>query len=307
LATVSIKLLLVPFGVPFQHTYHRDIAFDQHLNGLQVSNKPPNIFGIGDGFVLAEPHGAEWTVQCTKCGVHVNMDIEGRLGFSIKDGLTEGALELHNKDDIRFDAQIGISATGKLSRSWSDPIKHKDKELKNFPLPGFGIPGIITLGPQVSFSVSIALQVDGKIDLLVGGSVILEKGTATASIKGAENKIVGFKPRFDPVFKATGGFSAGLDIGLPIGIDIGLDVLQGKFKKTVSLTNAPSIYAQATYSSSNDEEKKGMCNNGVELKAGVKNRLYVNALDVWEYDLDTSTLFEKDLGCVTYLPTSVSL
>jgi hypothetical protein len=77
---------------------------------------------------------------------------------------------------------------------------------------------------------------------------------------------VGLKPRFDPVFKATGGFSAGLDIGLPIGIEIGLDVLQGKFKETVSLTNAPSIYAQATYSSSNDEEKKGMCNNGVELK-----------------------------------------
>ncbi|KAJ5273954.1 hypothetical protein N7478_009079 [Penicillium angulare] len=299
LATITIKLLLVPFGVPFKHIYHHDISFHEYLNGASVSNKPPNIFGVGDGFVLAKPHGAEWTVQCTKCGVHVNMDIEGQLEFSIKDGLTEGFLQFRNKDELRLDAQIGISATGKLSRGWSDPIKHHDKELKNIPLPGFGIPGILTLGPQVSFSVSVALQVEGKIELLVGGSVILEPGTATASIVKAENGIHGFNPRFEPVFKASGQFTAGLDIGLPIGMDFGIDVLQGKFKKTVSFTNAPSIYAEATYALSNDETKKGSCNNGVQLKAGVRHRLYVNAVDLWEFDIANFKLYEKDLGCVT--------
>ncbi|KAJ5108768.1 hypothetical protein N7456_005443 [Penicillium angulare] len=299
LATITIKLLLVPFGVPFKHRYHNDIAVNEYLNGPLLSNKPPNIFGIGDGFVLAHPHGAEWTVQCTKCGVHVNMDIEGRLAFSIKDGLTDGFLQLRNKDELRLDAQFGISATGKISRTWAEPIRHKDKELKNIPFPGFGIAGLLTIGPQVSFSVSVALQVEGKIDLLVGGSVILEPGTATASIVGAENGIEGFKPRFEPVFKASGEFTAGLDVGLPIGLDFGIDVLGGKLKRTLSLTNAPSIYAEATYSISNDEAKKSYCNNGVQLKAGVRHRLYVNTVDMWEFDLANFKLYEKDLGCVT--------
>jgi hypothetical protein len=41
------------------------------------------------------------------------------------------------------------------------------------------------------------------------------------------------------------------------------------------------------------------CNKGVELRAGVKNRIYVQALDLWDYDIRTDILYEKGITCIT--------
>lgn len=40
-------------------------------------------------------------------------------------------------------------------------------------------------------------------------------------------------------------------------------------------------------------------NNGIELGAGVKNRIYVATLDLWEYDIRTDILYEKGIACVS--------
>lgn len=57
------------------------------------------------------------------------------------------------------------------------------------------------------------------------------------------------------------------------------------------------MYASATYSV-NEGHK---CDQGVELRAGVKNRIYVAALDLWDYDIRTDILYEKGIACVTYV------
>lgn len=88
-----------------------------------------------------------------------------------------------------------------------------------------------------------------------------------------------------------------MELGFPIALEVGIDVLNGKFKKTVGLVDKPSIYASATHSI--DEGHK--CDRGIELRAGVKNRLYVAAFDMWDYDIRNDTLYEKGIGCVTYV------
>lgn len=85
-------------------------------------------------------------------------------------------------------------------------------------------------------------------------------------------------------------------------MEVGLDVLNGKFKKTVGLVNKPSVYASATHSI--DEGHK--CDKGIELRAGVKNRVYVAALGLWDYDLRTDILYEKGIGCVTCVSISAA-
>lgn len=214
IAIISAKLVLVRFGVPFDHTYHNDIRINRYLHS-DVGDRPPEIFGIKDGLTLASsgnyynPKEDHWTVQCAKCGVHVNIDIDGRLAFSIQNGITEGSISFINNDPLTLDAQFGISADASesASKSKKKTIKpKKTKDLKSLPLGGLAIPGILNLGPQVTFGVAIGLEAAGKVEILVGGSVSIGEGRAIASLKG-ENEIKGFETRFDPVFSVKGEFS----------------------------------------------------------------------------------------------------
>jgi hypothetical protein len=314
IATITAKLVLVPFGVPFGHTYHNDIKIDLYLHS-NIGNRPPEIFGIKDGFKLAgsdnynNPKEFHWTVQCARCGVHVNIDIDGQLAFSINNGITEGSISFVNNDPLTLDAQFGTSADASVSGSKgpSRTIKSKKtKDLKSIPFGGLAIPGILNLGPQVTFGVAVGLEASGKVEILAGGSVSIGAGHAIASLKG-KNEIVGFVPSFDPVFRAKGEFSLTGGIGLPVALEVGLSVLNGKFKETVGLVNTPSIYVKATAilelqargeSMDLQTREESTCKNGVQLKVGAKNRMHVAGFDVLEYELADIPIFEKDLGCV---------
>ncbi|KAJ5086417.1 hypothetical protein NUU61_007724 [Penicillium alfredii] len=303
------QLLLVPFGVPFDHTYHHDIYFDQHLDGAAVTNKPPKIFGFGNGFTLAESFAenskaVDWTLQCAKCGVHVNIDIAGRLAFSIKDGITEGTLTLTNKDALTLDAVLGMSGDVKINKSKEKKkrLNKQEKNLQSYPAGvALYIPGILTLGPQLSFGAAVSVEAEGKFELLLGGSVSVGKGTASVSLKGGRNGATGFEPKFDPVLRFKGAATLTGEIGVPMAIEVGINVLSGKFKKTAGLVNTPSVYVQTGLSI--DEQKTQntpvLCPNGISLKVGAKNRIHLSGFDIWEYELSSIPIFERLITCVT--------
>lgn len=154
------------------------------------------------------------------------------------------------------------------------------------------------LGPQLSVSVAFTASLEGKLELLVGGSLHIAAGSARASVKDTDaNGYTGLDVTFTPVFRANGTFTATADLGLPIALECGIDVLNGKFKTTVGLVNTPSLYLQAIANRRDDGAVP--CNDGVELRVGVKNRIHVAALDIWDYDLRDDVLYETAIGCVT--------
>jgi hypothetical protein len=73
-----------------------------------------------------------------------------------------------------------------------------------------------------------------------------------------------------------------------MAIEVGLGVLNDKFKKTVGLVIKPSVYGAATVSLN----LPVVC-QGVLLSVGVKNRVYVQAIGLWDYDLRTNIIYEK--------------
>ncbi|KAJ4158394.1 uncharacterized protein LMH87_008921 [Akanthomyces muscarius] len=289
-AIVAAKLIAVPFGVPFDHSYHNDFRFTHNVVG-EASNRPPKIFGYEDGFNLAGTGGI-FSIQCAKCGVHGDFSVDGRLAFSLKDGITDGRVSLTNNDPFTVDAVFGIT----LEVQYDKSVKGFDKQIAAVPLSPLTIPGILTLGPQLALSGALDLVLNGKAELLIGGSLVMNPGTAALSlVKKEDNKLDGFQTTFTPVAKFTGTLTAAVELGLPVTLEVGIDVLNGKFKKTVGLVNKPSVYASASVT--NDPDAK--CNNGVELRAGVKNRIYVQALELWDYDIRTDILYEKGIACVT--------
>ncbi|KAI0388747.1 hypothetical protein F5Y17DRAFT_180805 [Xylariaceae sp. FL0594] len=285
---LSAKLIAVPFGVPFDESYHHDfeIAKDIKYSG---GNRPPKIFEFTDGYNLAGTGGI-FAVQCAKCGVHAKVSTEGRLAFSIKDGITEGYIAVHNEQNLTVDAIFGLT----LEVQYDKPLPLAHKQIATVPFSPLAIPGIVTLGPELTVRGALDLILNGKAELLLGGTMKLGPGVARLSvIDRATNHIDGFKPLFIPVAKFQGAnLSATVELGLPIAIEVGLDVLNGLFKKTVSLVNKPSVYGTAAVNS-------GSACKGVEVSLGAKNRIYVGALDLWDYDIRTDIIFHKDLGCVT--------
>jgi hypothetical protein len=196
LAVLTAKLILVPFGVPFDESYHNDFNFTKVLTG-DATNKPPTIFGYTDGFNLASSGGI-FSVQCAKCGIHGDFSVEGHLAFSIQDGITEGYAALVNNDAFTIDAVFGVT----LLAQYDKPIKSFEKQLATVPLSPLTIPGIITLGPQISVSGALDLVVSGKASLVIGGSLSIDKGNAKLSlVKKSDNAFDGFQTTFSPVAK----------------------------------------------------------------------------------------------------------
>lgn len=134
------------------------------------------------------------------------------------------------------------------------------------------------------------------MEFILGGQLEIDAGTARVSVKEHDSNLSGLGAHVTPVFRASGNFKATGDLGLPFSLECGIDVLNGKFKKTIGVVNTPSVYVQAKASFG---ETSDTCPNGVEVRAGAKNRIHAAALDVWDYDLLDTTLYEGSLGCVT--------
>lgn len=193
---MAAKLIMVPFGVPFNHSYHHDFKFDYALEAI-ASNRPPPLFGFGEGYNLAGS-GELYTVQCAKCGIHGDFTVAGRLAFSIEDGITEGRVSLLNREAFVIDAVFGITVEVQHDES----IEGFSKQIAAVPLSTLTIPGIITLGPQISISGALDLVLNGKAELLIGGSFTLSPGEAVLDVVEKEDtKLDGLEPKFDPVFK----------------------------------------------------------------------------------------------------------
>lgn len=195
-AIITAKLIAVPFGVPFDHTYHNDVEFDYYLKA-KSGNRPPTIFGYTEGFNLASSGGI-FSLQCAKCGIHGDFTVDGSLAFSIQEGITKGKVSLINHDPFTIDAQFGITVEAQIDKA----VKELSKQLGAVPLSPLTIPGIITLGPQASISVAFDLVLNGKADLLVGGTLTMDPGEVALSIVNKdENKLDGLSIKFTPVLK----------------------------------------------------------------------------------------------------------
>ncbi|KAL7911957.1 hypothetical protein GGI35DRAFT_492031 [Trichoderma velutinum] len=291
-AITTAKIIAVPLGVPFDESYHHDFTIENYLKA-EFTNKPPQVFGIGEGFSLAGT-GAEYSVQCAKCGIQGKFSVDGYLAFSLKNGLTQGRVVLVNKDAFTVDIQIGISITRQILKPMKEGVA--SKQLAAVPLTPITIPGVLALGPQISINSALEILLSGQAELLVGGTLSFGTGKVSLNlVSKEENKLEGFGIKFEPVFKANGTLTATLELGLPIALEFGLNILNGKFKKTVSLINKPSIYASATVPGIDGRKCKG----GLEVRAGIQNQIIISAFDLWDHVMSSTTVYEKGLVCVT--------
>ncbi|KIM93555.1 hypothetical protein OIDMADRAFT_137724, partial [Oidiodendron maius Zn] len=98
-------------------------------------------------------------IYCVGCGVAGNIDVQVTLTFSLFEGITSGSISADGP--IVAAVQLGVVAT--LEQSWD-----YEQEIASLPLSTFAIPGVLTIGPEITLSAGGNLTVAAEGGLLAG-------------------------------------------------------------------------------------------------------------------------------------------
>lgn len=351
IAATTVKLLLVPFGFPFDQEYHADINFNHYVpkwigigsdpattiaGAVANSNIPGTVAGVEDAIkkglitedeaissglkgkdlkdsleAVYSKSGGSLYLSCDACGTKGSFTFEGKLAFSIADGLTKAQVSLINNEEFVLEAIFGLKLQGRAIGEGGTGANGKQglkstvsKQIASIPLSPLYIPGLLTIGPQVVVEPQASLYADGSIDIKAGPRFTISPGNVTLDAKSPDQNVAqGWEPHFEFVFDPSASIVVTADLALQVGIEVALDVLTGTYKTSAGIYTAPSVYLTAEYSKnkkSDDTEELKACDSGIELRAGAKNRVYssVFGLREWEFKELGTTFADVGLGCI---------
>ena len=154
-----------------------------------------------------------------------------------------------------------------------------DQPIAAVGIPGFQIPGIIIVGPSLSLAAIAELNITLAGQVLTGAQLTIANFAATVDfVDGRQSKSSNLTPQLTPIFNATGQVAATFALGLPLSLGIGLQIPALKFKKTVSINNAPSIEASANYTASTTSvgvNGNTDCVNGIGYNVDCKEMILI--------------------------------
>jgi hypothetical protein len=148
------------------------------------------------------------------------------------------------------------------------------KPLVSAGLPGFSVPGIITLGPFVSLSAELELEAKAIGQLFAGIAMDIPNFDATLDVFDSTKSVSsGFTPVFTKNFTATGEIDISANFGLPLKLGIGLVIPVIKFDKSIGIVERPGLNASASFTGSTDAAILATmaCPNGVAYSVSLTN------------------------------------
>ncbi|THW98728.1 hypothetical protein D6D13_10515 [Aureobasidium pullulans] len=223
------------------------------------------------------------TVWCVDCGIHGSIYTTGSATFTI---IGPTRLSLRLRGDLNANVQIGVDGFYKFER----PIL----EIPLTPdigLPGFSIPGVITIGPYLTVDLVAKIEVEAVGQIPAGVNLDWpEMGMFVDFLLPGSAKSYGFSPIVTPIFQASGEITATASLGIPIGINLGVSVLDGIWEEKLALVNTPAIQAVAEYSASYDNEQ------GVQLGGDECPGIYFYSNVVNSLELEVPFVGAFELG-----------
>jgi hypothetical protein len=227
---------MVPFGIPFDQEYTSDIEFNNIVSGGVIASDIGSLLSGGsENFVLSQ-HGAAMRMECVSCGAKGNLSFDGKLAFSISDGLTKADLTFINNNDFVLDAIYKFTVDARAFTNDKDKkgIKQTlERELISVPIPGsIYIPKIVTIGAAVVLNAAASIYFDAHGEITAGARFSIGRGSLMLNALGDQNELSGFHPSLEPVFNITGAsIVATADLATPLGFEVGISVLAGTWEE----------------------------------------------------------------------------
>jgi hypothetical protein len=179
------------------------------------------------------------------------------------------------------------------------------QQIAALPLSPLTIPGVLTIGPQISLSACGALTVNAVGQLLAGATLdwsVISANIDLANIQGSSAS--GFEPHINPVFQVQGSISSTAEAYLLLSLEFGIDILNGAIQKSVAVVDTPDLSITATTSgqaSLQGAKAIGTIGNancpGVNVNVAFVNYVYADIPGMTQLNINTynAPSFEKCL------------
>ncbi|GLA65365.1 hypothetical protein AtubIFM56815_004397 [Aspergillus tubingensis] len=284
------SLIQDPLG--YEWSLGASVSQDWNIGGKGTQKVPTTsgLFGEGEGLVIADSGVFPGELSCENCYAKGDVSVSGHIGWSINDGLKTGYL----KAGASWDSQLALA----MKLQGQKKIEGYKKQLLAKNLVNLEIPGVISIGPEVSLSAVIDIYFQAQADVLIGAKFEVSPGEVHLDLVNQDNnKLSGFDTKFTPIAKFDGPeASVTLDFGLPLGLEFGIDLLNGKWKRTAGIFDQPSFQVVGKVLSSNCD--------GIDINLVVQNYFYLSVGALYDYAIDLRELWSKPLGCVGTSQTS---
>jgi hypothetical protein len=219
-------------------------------------------------------------IFCVNCGIRGSVKATGKINATPLSGVKEASLGISG--NMYAGLYLGVNAFTKWEKEW-------EKEIFSKGLPGWSIPGIVTLGPKLILSVKAFIGAEAEGQLLTGGSLTWPDFHATLDIANpSRSSQGGWKPNVDTTFQARGAVEATAGIGLPVKLWFGIDLLNGVFKKGAALVDTPALVAAAEFEVNVGTEDTSVGNDecmGIAWDISITNEVSLEIDDGPEFTL----------------------
>ncbi|GCB17143.1 hypothetical protein AAWM_00028 [Aspergillus awamori] len=278
------NLIQDPLG--YEWSLGASVSRDWNIGGKGTQKVPTTsgLFGEGEGLVIADSGFFPGELSCENCYAKGDVSVSGHIGWSINDGLKTGYLKAGGS----WDSQLALA----MKLQGQKKIEGYKKQLLSKNLLNLEIPGVISIGPEVSLSAVIDIYFQAQANILIGARFEVTPGEVHLDLTDQKNnKLSGFNTKFTPISKFDGPeASVTLDFGLPLGLEFGIDLLNGKWKRTAGIFDQPSFQVVGKALSSGCD--------GIDINLAVQNYFYLSVGGLYDYAIDLRELWSKPLGCV---------
>jgi hypothetical protein len=157
---------------------------------------------------------------CVNCGVTGNIQVIGSVSISAAQGFYAGTIGMQG--NLQAGLFVGINGF----YEWQ---KELDVNILSAGLPGFSIPDVVTIGPELALDISASITVDAVGQILVGTSYSWPALSATLDVMNSANsQRSGFSPAVTRQFDVYGDVTATASIGLPVTLSFGINFFSGE-------------------------------------------------------------------------------
>lgn len=214
---------VIEFGAMPSTSTKRDDTFSKTLDLSLAHSLPQNFFS------KTTNSGLDFSIDCPGCATTGTISIVGQIVMNSVLGVPTSVKSISisaTPKGVGANLALGFGVSGTLGSGWS-----KDWNLVTVGLPGWSIPKIVDLGPEVSIDAGFTLSgIDGTAEISAGINVAIpDSSSAVLGIDGVDSSFNGWIPTVTPQTPTVSVEVDGhLELFTEIGLDVGLTVL-GKY------------------------------------------------------------------------------
>ncbi|KAK4124723.1 hypothetical protein N657DRAFT_670636 [Parathielavia appendiculata] len=240
-------------------------------------------------------------IYCVNCGARGSIKATGKINATPLSGVKEAYIGVTG--NMYIGMYLGVNGFAKWEKEW-------EKEIFSKGLPGWSIPGIVTLGPKITLSGKFVIGVEAEGQVLTGASLNWPGFEAKLDLKNSRNSYQkGWTPNIDHTFQTRGAVTATAALGLPVSLWFGIDILNGLFKEGIALVDTPAITGTAEFEVNVGTEETSVGSDeckGIAWDIKLTNEVTLEVDDGPEWKLAEWASPALAEGCIGYTPSGGS-